>query len=58
MFWKILWKHIPQQILTRISINEDFTVSTVMPRLQTVQMGYLWRASSAWNLLPHEIRSL
>ena len=56
--WKIIWLKIPYQLFRRIEIEEDFTVTTARPRLQTVQLGYIWRATCQWNLLPIDIRSI
>ena len=41
----------------RLNINDDFLITTPTPRLQTTQLGYLWRGSQLWNKLPLELRS-
>ena len=41
-FWKILWLKISFQLHRKVQFKEDFTIVTQKPRLQTVQLGYLW----------------
>ena len=57
-FWKTIWKQIPRQIFTRLTINQDYTISTQEPRLQTCKLSYIWRATTSWNELPQAIREI
>ena len=58
MCWKVIWLRIPLQLHERMTLNEDFSITTKKQRLQTVQAGYLWRATLLCNLLPQEICSI
>ena len=50
MFWKTLKWKIPFQNKSKVSV--------VKPRLQTCQLGFLWRASVLWNSLPPILRNM
>ena len=58
MLWKVIWMRIPKQLRDKITLEADFTVTTVMPRLQTCRLGFIWRTSTMWNKLPWELRSI
>ena len=58
MFWKLLKWKTPHQIYIKIRMEDDLKVSVDKPRLQTSQLGFLWRASILWNNLNEEIRKI
>ena len=58
MFWKTIWLGSPNEISKRITRQPDNTITTIKPRLQTVQMGFLWRATQIWNKYPQDIREI
>ena len=56
--WKVLWFRIPLQLHKRVNLDADFIVHMQEPRLQTCKLGFLWRATSNWNSLSLETRSM
>ena len=58
MLWKIIWLRIPKQLRDQITLEDDFTVTTVRPRLQTCRLGFTWRTTTMWNSLPLNIRNI
>ena len=58
MFWKLLKWKTPHQLYTKIRIEDDLKVHVDKPRLQTTQLGFLWRASILWNKLNEETRKI
>ena len=53
--WKTINLKIPFQISKKITINQDKTIKVTKPRLQTVQIAYLWRTATQYNLLPKDL---
>ena len=56
--WKVIWLNILLQIRNKLELKDDFKIESKKPRLQTCQMGFLWRANEHWNSLPLGIRSM
>ena len=54
--WKLVRMKKPTIISEKFTINENEKVSTSYPRLQFTELGYRWRATQQWNILPMEIR--
>ena len=46
----------PRQLWLRLTLRDDYTMMTPEPRLQTCQMGFIWRATQLWNDLPRTLR--
>ena len=58
LMWKILWMRTPLHLHRKITVNEDYILSTQVARLQSTQASYRWRTISTWNSLPHNIRQI
>ena len=54
--WKTLRMEVPQYLKDKISITEDGTISTDLPRLQITSRSYRWTTVKNWNTLPENLR--
>ena len=54
--WKIMWTQTPPQLWARLEPDEDIFIDMRMPRLQTSQLSFMWRATQNWNNLSIELR--
>ena len=57
-FWKIIWKKAPMYMHRRIQIDENYLLSSEVPRLQTTATSLRFRGIKTWNSLPEDIRKI
>ena len=53
----MVWKKAPLSLYKKISLDNDFRISTNRPRLQITEAGLRWRGTKLWNSLELDIRS-
>ena len=54
--WKVINWDTPANIKHQITVNDDVTISTSIPRLQNTNNSYRWRSIDSWNNQPQELR--
>ena len=55
--WNTIWRKSPLEVHNRITIDNQFKLSTQPPRLQTTQANFRHRGVKIWNQLDLETRS-
>ena len=54
--WKIVHYKKPEYFLSKITILDDYTLNTEIPRLQITKTNFRHRAIEQWNSLPQHLR--
>ena len=54
--WKIVKWKTPAVLSEELTVEDDWTVAVVPPRLQMSERCYLWRTVPMWNLLPPHLK--
>ena len=54
--WRTINLKVPLYLYRKLTINEDTTIETTIPRLQNTQIGYRWQTVQNWNELSQDIR--
>ena len=47
---------IPEKMTSKISMNEEYLLTTAKPRILNTKLSFRWRAIKDFNSLPLEIR--
>ena len=55
--WNVIRHQAPRNISSKITINQDLTIDTPIPRMQITQSGFRNRGTTQWNQLDFHIRN-
>ena len=58
MAWKLVYCKTLRHLYDKVTIHDDRSLSTNMPRLQNTELGLRWRLVSEWNSLLPEIQNI
>ena len=54
--WTLTRRNIPLYLKIRMTVDDDYKLTTSQPRIQNTLMSYRWRAISLWNSLDDDLR--